>query len=331
MKKRGINQKGRVRGHEMKNLRPFRFGINSNGATTREAWLALARKTEAQGYSTLVISDHLYNQIGPVSALVAAADATTTLRFGSFMFANDFRHPVFLAQEAATIDLLSSGRFELGLGTGWLSGDYEKSGIPFEPPGVRIARMEEAVQVVKGLWADQPFTYSGAHYQIKELSGLPKPTQKPRPPIMIGGGGQRILSVAAREADIVGINFKSTRAGGPDFLSIRPKDIDQRIQWVREAAGDRFEALELNNYAFIGAITNQRRQETQQIFQNFGQRIDDASLDEILASPMVLVGTVDQIIEDLQMRRERFGISYIVLREMVADAFAPVVERLTGT
>lgn len=315
----------------MKKLRPFRFGISSNGTTARAAWLALAHKTEAQGYATLLISDHLYNQIGPVSALMAAADATTTLRVGSFMLANDFRHPVLLAQEAATLDLLSGGRFELGLGTGWLKGDYEKSGIPFEPPGVRIARMAEAVQVVKGYWGNQPFTYPGVHYQVNALNGLPKPVQKPRPPIMIGGGGQRILSWAAREADIVGINFKSTRAGWADFSSIRPEAIDQRIQWVREAAGDRFEALELNNYAFIAAVTDQRRQVAQQGFQNLGETIDDAHIDEWLASPMVLVGTVDQIIQDLQLRRERFGLSYIVLRERVADAFAPVVERLTGT
>jgi probable F420-dependent oxidoreductase len=315
----------------VKKPRPFRFGVTSNGATTREAWLALARKVESQGYSTLLISDHLYNQIGPVSALIAAADATTTLRVGSFMFANDFRHPLFLAQEAATIDLLSGGRFELGLGTGWLLKDYESSGIVFDQPGVRIARMEEAVQVVKGCWGDKPLTFSGAHYNVKELNGLPKPAQKPRPPIMIGGGAQRVLSIAAREADIVSINFKSTREGWADFSSIRPNAIDQRIQWVREAAGDRFEDLQLNNFAFIAAITDQPRQAAQQALQNFGETIEDTSIDEWMASPMVLVGTVDQIIQDLQLRRERFGISYIVLRESVADAFAPVIERLAGT
>lgn len=314
----------------MKKLRPFRFGITGNGATTRAAWLALARKVEAQGYATLLLSDHLHNQLSPVAALVAAAEATTTLRVGSYMFANDFRYPVFLAQDAATLDLLSGGRFELGLGSGWLLADYEKSGIPFDPPGVRIARMAEAVQVIKGYWADEPFTYAGTHYQVKALHGLPKPVQKPRPPLMIGGGARRILTIAAREADIVGINFQSTRAGWADFSSLRPAAIDQRIQWVREAAGERFADLELNNFAFIADVTNHRRQAVQQGLQRFGEVIDDADIDEWLASPMVLVGTVAQIIEDLQMRRERFGTSYIVLRESMADAFAPVVERLTG-
>jgi probable F420-dependent oxidoreductase len=311
--------------------RPFRFGLTGNGATTREAWLALARKVEVQGYATLLMSDHLHNQLGPMAALVAAAEATSTLRVGSFMFANDFRHPVFLAQEAATIDLLSSGRFELGLGSGWLLADYEKSGIVFDPPGVRIARFAEAVQVIKGCWADTPFTYAGTHYQVKEVNVLPKPVQKPHLPIMIGSGAQYILSIAAREANIIGINFKATRAGWADFASIRPEAVDQRIQWVREAAGERFETIELNNFAFIAAVTDQRRQVAQQGFQRFGEEIEDANIDEWLASPMVLVGTVEQIIEDLQLRRERFGISYIVLRESMADAFAPVVERLTGT
>lgn len=315
----------------MKKLRPFRFGITSNGATTLAAWQALARKVEAQGYSTLVISDHLYNQMGPIAALVAAAEVTTTLRVGSYMFANDFRHPTLLAQEAATIDLLSSGRFELGLGSGWLLADYEQSGIAFDPPGVRIARLAEAIQVIKGCWAEQPFTYAGAHYQVKALNGLPKPAQQPRPPLLIGGGGHQILSIAAREANIVGINFKATRAGWADFASIRPAAIDQRIQWVREAAGERFEALELNNYAFIAGVTDQRRQVVQQGFQRLREELDEANIDAWLTSPMVLVGTVDQIIQDLQLRRERFGFSYIVLRESVADAFAPVVERLTGT
>jgi probable F420-dependent oxidoreductase len=298
---------------------------------TREAWVALARKVEAQGYSTLLISDHLYNQLGPVPALVAAADVTTTLRVSSYVFDNDFRHPAFLAQEAATLDLVSSGRFELGLGSGWLLADYTQSGIAFDPPGVRIARMAEAVQIIKGYWGDQPFTYSGAYYQAKELNGLPKPVQKPRPPIMIGGGGQRVLSIAAREAEIVGVNFKATRAGWVDFSSIKPEAFDQKIQWVREAAGTRFDGLELNSYAGIAAVTDQPRQAVQQGFQRFGEVIDDANVDEWLASPVVLVGTVDQIIQELQMRRERFGFSYIVLRESVADAFAPVVERLTGT
>jgi probable F420-dependent oxidoreductase len=315
----------------MKKRCPFRFGITSNGATTREAWVALARKVEAQGYSTLLISDHLHNQLGPIPALVAAAEVTTTLRVSSYVFDNDFRHPVFLAQEAATIDLLSSGRFELGLGSGWLLADYTQSGISFDPPGVRIARMEEAVQIIKGYWGDQPFTYSGAHYQVKEVNGLPKPVQKPRPPMMIGGGGQRVLSIAAREAEIVSINFKATRAGWADFSSMKPEAFDQKIQWVHEAAGERFDSLELNSYAFVAAVTDQPRQVVQQSFQRFGEVIEDASVDEWLASPVVLVGTVNQIIEELQMRRERFGMSYIVLRESVADAFAPVIERLTGT
>jgi alkanesulfonate monooxygenase SsuD/methylene tetrahydromethanopterin reductase-like flavin-dependent oxidoreductase (luciferase family) len=166
---------------------------------------------------------------------------------------------------------------------------------------------------------------------VKDLNVPPKPAQKPHPPIMIVGGSQRILSFATSEADIVGINFKATREGWVDLTSIKPEVIDQRVQWVREAAGDRFDALELNNYAFFAAVTDQPRQVAQQNLKSFGIEIDDAGIEEWMGSPMVLVGTTDKIIDDLRMRRERFGISYIVLKDNVMDSFAPVVERLTGT
>lgn len=315
----------------MNKARPFRFGISSHGAPTREAWVALARKVEDQGYSSLVMSDHLHVQMGVIPALVAAADATTTLRLGSFMFANDFRHPVFLAQDAATIDVLSGGRFELGLGTGWLMADYEKTGIPFDSPTVRVARMEEAVTVLKGCWTDSPFTFSGTYYTVKDLNGITQPHQKPRPPIMIGGGTKRILSFAAREADIVGINFRSTRDGKADLESLRPAAFEERVQWVCTAAGDRFESLELNSFSFIAAVTDQRRQVAEKGLQSFGIAVNETEIDDWSMSPVMSVGTVDQIVDDLRMRREKLGISYIVLRESVADAFAPIVARLTGT
>lgn len=315
----------------MNHKRPFRFGITSTGISSREAWLALARKSEAQGYSTLLISDHLHNQIAPVASLLAAADATTTLRVGSYLFGNDFRHPVYLAQEAATVDLMSGGRLELGLGTGWLLADYEKSGMAFDSPGVRVARLQEAVEVIKGCWSDSAFAFAGAHYRVRDLNGLPKPTQKPHPPLLIGGGSQRILSFAAREADIVGINFKTTREGWVDFSSMLPEAFDQKVAWIRESAGDRFERLELNVYVPNAAITLEPRQAAQNNFARLRAIVDDVAIDAYLESPMVLAGTVDQAVEMLRYRRERFGFSYIVLRQEVADEFAPVVERLAGT
>ena len=315
----------------MKQPRPFRFGVNTFGAHTRDAWVTTARRVESLGYSTLLLGDHLIAPMGPVSALVAAADATTTLRLGSYMFANDFRNPVFMAQEAATIDLLSGGRFELGLGTGWLRSDYAQSGVAFDPPGVRVARMQEALQIVKGFWADKPFTYAGAYYSVNELNGRPKPVQTPHPPIMIGGGSRRILSFAAQEANIVGINIKTTREGQLDMSTATPEATDQKVQWIRDAAGDRMGAIELNMLMNITSISENRRLAVQNSARKWGMSLDDAGADQWLTSPVVLVGSVDQIVEGLQMRRERYGVSYIVINDDMIDAFAPVVERLAGT
>ena len=315
----------------MKQPRPFRFGVNTFGAHTRDAWVTTARRVESLGYSTLLLGDHLIAPMGPIAALVAAADATTTLRLGSYMFANDFRNPVFMAQEAATIDLLSGGRFELGLGTGWLRSDYAQSGVAFDPPGVRVARMQEALQIVKGFWADEPFTYTGAYYSVNELQGRPKPVQKPHPPIMIGGGSRHILSFAAQEANIVGINIKTTREGQLDMSTATPEATDQKVQWIRDAAGDRMGAIELNMLMNITSVSENRRLAVQNSARKWGMSLDDAGADQWLTSPVVLVGNVDQIVEGLQMRRERYGVSYIVINDDMIDAFAPVVERLAGT
>src|SRR5438876_677403 len=202
----------------MSKPRPFRFGVSVHGSKSRAEWIGIARQAEALGYSTLLIPDHLGDQLSPIPALVAAADATSTLRIGSLVFDNDFRHPVMLAKEAATLDVLSGGRFELGIGAGWLRSEYEQAGIPYDPPGVRVGRMEEALQIIKGLFADRPVTFSGTYYKVSALEGQPKPVQRPHPPILIGGGGKRILSIAAREATIVGfLPIVRPDGSGPDL------------------------------------------------------------------------------------------------------------------
>ena len=175
-------------------LRPFRFGVASVETASGSAWTEFARRAEALGYATLLVPDHYLNPLTPVPALMAAAAVTTTLRVGCTVFANDFRHPALLAKEAATIDLLSGGRFEFGLGAGWLKDEYDQVGIPFDPPGVRVARMEEGLRVIKGLWGEEPVTFAGAYYTISGLEGTPKPVQRPHPPIYVGGGGKRLLS-----------------------------------------------------------------------------------------------------------------------------------------
>jgi len=306
---------------------PFRFGLNTS-ASSREAWIDKAQRAEASGYDTLLVSDHLNVPFAPFAALVAAADATTTLRVGSYVFGNDFRHPVYLAREAATIDKFSEGRFDLGLGTGWLRSDYEMSGIPLDRPGVRVSRLTEAVQIIKGFFAEGPFTFTGKYYTVRNLKGTPKSIQRPYPPLMLGGGGQRMLSLAAREADIVSVNAKTTAAGGLNFGSLTAEAAAQKVAWVRQAAGQRFDDLTLNILVPLVAITDKRHQAAEQMLQQWNVPESILSVEQVLESPSALIGTVDQIVEDLQARRERYGFSYIVVWAM--EEFAPVVERLAG-
>src|SRR5689334_20910954 len=230
----------------MNKARPFRFGVSVHGSRSGAEWRGIARQAEELGYSTLLMPDHLGDQLSPIPALVAAADATSTLRVGSLVFDNDFRHPVMLAKESATLDVLSGGRLELGMGAGWMKPEYEQAGIPFEKPGVRIEKLEESVKIVKGLFADGPVNFAGRHYTITGLEGSPKPVQRPRPPIHIGGGGQRLLTLAAREADIVGFIPRARPDGkSQDVTDGTPEALEQKLTWVREAAGARFADLEL--------------------------------------------------------------------------------------
>jgi probable F420-dependent oxidoreductase len=308
--------------------RPFRFGVQEHSATSATAWKAKARMVEALGYAGLYLPDHFGNQPGPIAALMAAADATTTLRVGSLVFDNDYRHPIVLAKEAATLDLLSDGRFDLGLGAGWMASDYEQSGIPFDPPGVRIDRMEEALAIIKGLLAGGRFSFTGKHYRITSLEAQPSPVQKPHPPILLGGGGRRMLRLAAKEADIVNVNY-DLREGRINPALVRTGlagATDQKLAWVMEAAGERIERIELSVTIFFASITEGRRSLAAAVGRGFG-----ADADDVLDTPHFLIGTADEIVDALVQRRERYGISYVILPGDVAEAFAPVVERLSGT
>lgn len=315
--------------------RPFRFGISTRGFASSSEWRALARRVEALGYSTLLVPDHIAHPLAPITLLATAAEATTSLRLGCHVFGNDFRHPVMLAKEAATLDVLSGGRVELGLGTGWQLDDYEKMGIPLDPPGVRVDRLAESLQIIKGCFGDEPFSFSGNHYTIRDLNLRPKPAQHPHLPILIGGGSRRVLGIAAREAHIVAINFRTTPDGGADQSDITAEATERKLGWVRQAAGERFAELELAVFAFLVSVTDEDpRQAIGSLMQRHlgGNHLD---VDAVLASPVALVGSVDRIVETLLARREQYGISYVVVRDQagygtIADAFAPVVARLAG-
>ena len=310
-------------------MRPFRFGVSVWSADSRAAWVELARKAEALGYSTFLIPDHLQQIFPPLVPLVSAADATSTLRVGTFVLNNDFRHPVLLAREAAAIDLLSDGRLELGIGAGHMRSEYEEAGLPFDPAPVRIERLAEAVQIVKAMLADGIASHAGRHYQVTEHRVYPAPVQKPRPPILIGGNGPRLLTLAAQEADIVGFTGLGFPRGATtvDVTGFAPSSVDQRVHLVREAAGQRFDQLELNALVQRLVVTEDRRQAADEIVD----RWPDLSVEDVLGSPYLMLGTVDQIVEALQAQRERWGFSYYVVREPMMEAFAPVVARLAGT
>jgi len=307
---------------------PFRFGVQLDGAPSAAAWRDQARRVEALGYSTLYVPDHLDDQWSPTVALTAAAEATTTLRVGSLVYDNDYRHPVVLAKEMATLDLLSEGRLEVGLGAGWMKRDYEQSGIAYDEPGVRVARLEEAVQIMEALWADGTCSFSGAHYTVSEAVGMPRPFRQPRPTLLLGGGGRRVLSFAARHADVVGVNA-NLRAGyvGPEVAAtVTAERFEQRVGWIREAAGDRFGELELQILTVVAAITDDRQALAEAMAPAFG--LEPAAALEV---PMVVAGTVAQVCETLQERRERYGFSSYVFHGPDIEPFAPVVERLAGT
>lgn len=240
--------------------RPFRFGVQASKAADRAGWVDLARRVEAHGYSTLTMPDHFDDQLAPVPALMAAADATERLRVGALVWDNDYRHPLVLAKELATMDVLSDGRLEIGIGAGWMRTDYDSAGLPYDPAGVRVDRFVEALAVMKGLFGDEPVTFAGTHYRITAHQGRPTPVQRPWPPFLIGGGGRRVLSIAGREADIVGVNatLVNGKIDGAALASMGPAAVDEKVGWVRAAAGERLGDIEMNVRSFFVRVTDDR-------------------------------------------------------------------------
>jgi probable F420-dependent oxidoreductase len=259
---------------------------------------------------------------------MAAADATSSLRIGALVWDNDYKHPVVLAKELATLDLLSEGRLEVGIGAGWMIADYERSGIHYDAAPVRIDRFVEGLAIVKGAFAPGPFSHHGQHYTINNYDGLPKPVQSPRPPILIGGGGKRVLGIAAREADIVGVNG-TLHAGyvGPDALATMTAEaVDEKVALVRAAAGDRMAAIELNIRVFLVQVTDDPRGAIDGIASAL--QVEPALVER---SPFVLIGPPSKLVEDVLERRERWGFSYLVVGGGDdIEAFAPVVAELAG-
>ncbi len=306
----------------------FRFALQASGAASAAAWRDLARRAEDLGYSTLYVPDHLDDQWAPMIALAVAAEATTTLRVGTLVLDNDFRHPVVLAKEAATLDVVTGGRFELGMGAGWLSSDYRSSGIAMDPPSVRIARLAESLDIMQALWRSGSVTFRGEHYRVDEALGTPAPVTPGGPPLVIGGGSRRILTLAARYAEVVSV-VPNLNAGyvGPEVAAESVVErYAERVRWVTEAAGDRAGELELQCWTATVQVVPNPEEALASLAPLFG-----LTADQLRAAPVALVGSAPEIADTLRKRREELGFSNIVVHEPEMQALAPVIAELAGT
>lgn len=310
--------------------KPFTFGVNVRNAASGREWADNARRIEDLGYATLTVPDHPAEMLAPIPAVVSAAAATRHLRVGTNVLNNDFRHPVVVAREAATVDFLTDGRFQLGLGAGHIKAEYDQAGLTFDRGATRVERLAEAVKIVKALLRGERLTFAGRHYRVTDHTIHPRPVQCPHPPILIGGNGPRLLTLAAQEADIVGLSGITFRSGGtePDISAWKTAGVDERVALLRSAAGDRFEGLELNVLVQRVLVTKpglgERRAAAGELTR--GQLTPD----DVLESPFVLIGAIEQLVEQLQARRLRWGISSYTVFEPAMELLAPVVARLSG-
>ncbi len=312
-------------------MRPFHFLADIHEIVDGDELATRAKRAEDLGYHALVIPDHLLGQLSPVVALATAAAATSSLRLSAFVLNNDLRHPAVLAQDLASIDVLSGGRLDVAIGAGWNKPEYDAIGLSFDPTPVRQARLEESITVLKGMFAAEPFSFAGEHYTITDYTGVPTPVQRPHPPFFIGGGGRRTLTLAAREADIVGLAPRIGKGAKLDTHSITWDATREKIEWVREAAGDRFDSLEFNIYpsAWAPTITDDVRGEVGRAIDSIRERTGvELTADEAIDSPHLFIGSVDGLVEKFLRLREELGITSILLGEL--GELTPVLERLAG-
>jgi probable F420-dependent oxidoreductase len=314
--------------------RPFRFIVGLRRIVDRATLDAHARSAESIGFTHLAIHDHLAAQLGPIPLMTAVAMATSRLRVVPLVLNNDLRHPAVLAQDLATLDIVSEGRLEVGIGAGWAETEYRAIGLPFDRAGIRIERLAEAVAVLRGLFADGPFTFAGRHYTISGHDGRPKPVQRPHPPFLIGGTRERVLRLAAREADIVGFDLRQDRGSLPDAF---PARMDTRVGWVRDEAGERFERLDLSALRAVGpiAITAGARGAARAVADAYRASTGlEIPAEDIIESPFSLIGTVPDLAAKLRRARDRWGINSYLLGwfdEPDLARLAPLIDRLAGT
>jgi len=313
-------------------MQPFRFLADARDIASVEELRETARRAEAIGIDTLAIPDHLIQQLAPMAAMAAIVSVSDRLRVTGFVLNNDLRHPAVMAQELASIDVLGGGRLDVAVGGGWNRAEYEAIGLPFDRTPVRQARLAEAIAVLKGCFGDGPFSFAGEHYTITDYDAYPKPVQRPHPPLLIGGGGRRTLELAAREAQIVGLAPRISPKGGPEPFSLTLEGAREKIGWVREAAGDRFDDLTFNVYPSGAepAITDRPLESARALAERISERSGlPASAEELLEGPHCFMGSVDELVGKFRRLREELGITSFLVGGV--DDLAPVVERLAGT
>jgi probable F420-dependent oxidoreductase len=313
-------------------VKPFRFLAEAVEASTIRELGERIRAAETMGITTLAMPDHLVPQLAPVPFLATVAALSERLRISAFVHNNDLRHPAVLAQELATLDVLSGGRLDVAIGAGWNEPEYRAIGLPFDPIKVRQARLTEAIAVLKGCFGKGAFSFAGAHYTITDYDAYPKPIQQPHPPIFIGGGGRKTLTLAGREANIVGLAPRILSGQRPDPMSITWAATEEKIGWVRDAAGDRFPELEFNAYPsqWPIVVTDDLRGEARKVVDRMKERTGmELTEQEVIDSPHIFIGSIERFVEKFSELRERLGISSFLVGSI--DELAPVVERLAGT
>jgi probable F420-dependent oxidoreductase len=306
-------------------MRPFRFSVMAGSVAGSAAWTALARRAEDLGYDAFMVPDHLGRQLAPIAALATVAAATTRLRIAPFVFANDFRHPLILAGEAATLDLLSGGRLLLGLGAGWRVTDYRQLGLPYDEPRVRVDRLVESVGIVKRLMRGEVVTHAGTHYHLDRARLAPLPVQRPHPPLIIGGGGPRMLRFAAREADVVGLLPQFDPRGRPIVAQATDAATRAKAAFVREAAGDRWPSIDVNVLVFYAGLVSGREGPL-----TSAMNAAKAAAVSLVGTPYVLHGTPGRVRDILLRRREAWGLNSYTIAAGSMESMAPIVEALAG-
>lgn len=307
-------------------MHPFRFAVHTGGGELLDDWAGFARRAESLGYAAVYLTDHLGRGLAPIAAMASAAASTSTIRIGSYVFANDFRHPLILAREAATLDRLSGGRLELGLGAGWMRSDYRQLGMPYDRPGLRIDRLQESFGLIRRLLSGEEVTHAGRFYRLDRARVWPDTVQRPHPPIMIAGGGPRLLRFAAREAQIVGLAPQMSPTGRPMLRFASDDALASRVELIRAAAGDRFDELELNVFVADAGIVGSG----QPMGASVAALAKSAGPAAIGGSPYLLYGTVNQLREAMLRRRDRSCISSYGIPARAMEALAPLVAELAG-